>query len=78
MPRAVQYSRFGGVDVLEVNDVPAPRPGAGQVLVRVVAAGINPGEAKVREGLFAQLWPSAFPSGQGSDLAGTWPSSAPG
>ena len=70
MPRAVQYSRFGGVDVLEVNDVPAPRPGAGQVLVRVVAAGINPGEAKVREGLFAQLWPSTFPSGQGSDLAG--------
>ena len=70
MPQAVQYSRFGGVDVLEVNDVPAPRPGAGQVLVRVVAAGINPGEAKVREGLFAQLWPSTFPSGQGSDLAG--------
>lgn len=70
MPRAVQYSRFGGVDVLEVNDVPAPRPGAGQVLVRVVAAGINPGEAKVREGLFAQMWPSTFPSGQGSDLAG--------
>jgi NADPH:quinone reductase-like Zn-dependent oxidoreductase len=71
MPQAVQYNRFGGIDVLEVNDVPAPRPGADQVLVRVVAAGINPGEAKVREGMFAQMWPSTFPSGQGSDLAGT-------
>ncbi len=71
MPEAVQYRRYGGIDVLEVNDVPRPSPGPGQVLVEVVAAGINPGEAKIREGLFAEMWPSTFPSGQGSDLAGT-------
>ena len=42
----------------------------GAVLVRVKAAGINPGEASIRKGVFAERWPSTFPSGQGSDLAG--------
>ena len=70
MPHAVQYRKYGGVDVLEVNDVPRPAPGRGEVLVRVVATSINPGEAAIREGTFAQRWPSTFPSGQGSDLAG--------
>jgi len=50
--------------------VPAPMPGPGEVLVRVKAAGINPGEAKIREGLLHARWPATFPSGQGSDLAG--------
>jgi NADPH:quinone reductase-like Zn-dependent oxidoreductase len=40
------------------------------VLVRVKAAAINPGEAKIRSGALAALWPSTFPSGEGSDLAG--------
>lgn len=70
MPRAVQYDSYGGPDVLEVRDVPRPVPGPAQVLVEVRAAGINPGEAAIREGAFAQRWPSTFPSGQGSDLAG--------
>jgi hypothetical protein len=35
----------------------------------VKAAGINPGEAVIRTGAVAELFPSAFPSGQGSDLA---------
>jgi len=71
MPKAVQYRRFGGVDVLEVADVPRPSPGPGQALVAVRTTGINPGEARIRQGEFAQRWPSTFPSGQGSDLAGT-------
>lgn len=70
MPQAVRYSSYGGTDVLDVVDVPRPTPGPGQVLVRVRAAAINPGEAKVREGVYAERWPSTFPSGQGSDLAG--------
>jgi len=68
--KAVRFDQYGDVDVLTVADVPVPEPGAGQVLVRVRAAGINPGEAKIREGLLHARWPSTFPSGQGSDLAG--------
>ncbi len=56
--------------MLEVVDVPRPSPGPGQVLVEVKAAGINPGEAKIRDGLLDAMWPATFPSGQGSDLAG--------
>jgi NADPH:quinone reductase-like Zn-dependent oxidoreductase len=70
MGRAVRFNQYGGLDVLQVVEVDRPIPGSGQVLVRVKAAGINPGEASIRNGLFAQRWPSTFPSGQGSDLAG--------
>jgi NADPH:quinone reductase-like Zn-dependent oxidoreductase len=40
------------------------------VLVKVKAAGINPGEAMIRQGFLHDRWPATFPSGQGSDLAG--------
>ena len=70
MPQAVRFDEYGGVDVLRVTEVDRPVPGPGQVLVRVKAAGINPGEAKIRQGLLAQRWPTTFPSGEGSDLAG--------
>jgi NADPH:quinone reductase-like Zn-dependent oxidoreductase len=68
--RAVRFDHYGGVDVLEVRDVERPSPGAGQVLVRVKAAGINPGEASIREGRLHERFPATFPSGEGSDLAG--------
>jgi NADPH:quinone reductase-like Zn-dependent oxidoreductase len=68
--KAVRFDEYGTEDVLKVVDVPAPEAGSGQVLVRVKAAGINPGEAKIREGLLHAMWPATFPSGQGSDLAG--------
>src|ERR1700678_1305826 len=68
--KAVRFAEYGGVDVLDVMDVPRPVPGSGQVLVQVKAAGINPGESKIREGLLHERWPATFPSGQGSDLAG--------
>jgi NADPH:quinone reductase-like Zn-dependent oxidoreductase len=68
--KAVRFDAYGGVDVLNVVDVPLPAPGPGQVLVQVKAAGINPGEAKIRDGLLHERWPATFPSGQGSDLAG--------
>ena len=70
MPKAVRFERYGAVDVLEVVDVPRPVPRPGQVVVRVRAAGINPGEAAIRKGLLHERWPATFPSGQGSDLAG--------
>ncbi|WP_458691108.1 NADP-dependent oxidoreductase [Nocardia tengchongensis] len=70
MAKAVRYDRFGGIDVLRVEEVERPVPGAGQVLVRVEAVGINPSEAAIRTGAVADIFPSTFPSGQGSDLAG--------
>jgi NADPH:quinone reductase-like Zn-dependent oxidoreductase len=70
MPRAVRYDGFGGIDVLRVVEVRRPVPGSEQVLVRVKAAGINPSEAVIRTGAVSELFPSTFPSGQGSDLAG--------
>jgi NADPH:quinone reductase-like Zn-dependent oxidoreductase len=68
--RAVRFDHYGGVDVLELRDVERPTSGAGQVLVRVEAAGINPGEASIREGKLHERFPATFPSGEGSDLAG--------
>jgi NADPH:quinone reductase-like Zn-dependent oxidoreductase len=70
MSIAIRFDRYGPADVLKVVEVERPVPGPGQVLVRVKAAGINLGEAKIREGLFHERWPTTFPSGQGSDLAG--------
>jgi NADPH:quinone reductase-like Zn-dependent oxidoreductase len=70
MPKAVRYGEFGGIEVLRVEEVERPVPGDGQVLVRMKAAGINISEAVIRTGAVAQLFPSTFPSGQGSDLAG--------
>lgn len=70
MSRAVRFEQYGGIDVLNVVDVADPVPGPGQLLVRVKAAGINPGESKIRQGMLHERWPATFPSGQGSDLAG--------
>src|SRR5438270_888373 len=70
MSKAVRFDDYGGIEVLEVRDVPRPEPRPGQVLVAVRAAGINIGEAKIREGLLRELFPATFPSGEGSDLAG--------
>jgi len=76
--KAVMFDRYGGVDVLEVREVPVPVPGAGEVRVEVKAAGINPGEAMIRQGAFDEIFPATFPSGQGSDLAGVVTEVGPG
>jgi NADPH:quinone reductase-like Zn-dependent oxidoreductase len=68
--KAVRFHEYGGIDVLRVEEVERPVPGPGQVLVRVRAAGIQPGEAHIRTGALHERWPATFPSGQGSDLAG--------
>jgi NADPH:quinone reductase-like Zn-dependent oxidoreductase len=78
MPKAVRFDNYGGTDVLRIEDVPRPVPGDGQVLVQVKAAGINPGESKIREGMLHERWPATFPSGQGSDLAGVVAEAGPG
>jgi NADPH:quinone reductase-like Zn-dependent oxidoreductase len=76
--KAVRFDQYGGIEVLAVTDVPRPEPGPGQVLVKVTAAGINPGEAKIREGMLHDLFPATFPSGEGTDLAGIVEAGDPG
>src|SRR5918992_5523414 len=66
--RAMVTPQFGGADLFEERDVERPRPGAGEVLVRVVAAGTNPVDAKLRaNGSSAGL---EAPIILGADIAG--------
>ena len=70
MAKAVRFDKYGSVDVLYIADVEVPSAAAGEVVVQVKAAGINPGEASIREGYLDSMFPATFPSGEGSDLAG--------
>lgn len=67
--RAVRFDRFGGPEVLEVVPIPEPHPGAGEVRVRVVAAGLNPVDWKILSGA-GSSYPVTLPSGNGNDFAG--------
>ena len=66
--KAILVHEFGGPDVLRLEEVPTPRPGAGEVLVRVHAAGVNPYDTYMRAGTYAQKPP--LPYTPGSDGAG--------
>jgi len=68
--QAVRFERYGGIDELKVVEVDRPDASPGRVVVRVLAASINPGEASVRKGLLHERWPASFPEGEGSDFAG--------
>jgi NADPH:quinone reductase-like Zn-dependent oxidoreductase len=78
MSKAVQFDSYGGIDVLQVRDVPRPVPASSEVLVQVRAAGINPSEGVIRSGALHHLFPATFPSGQGSDFAGVVAELGPG
>ena len=67
--KAIQVHQFGGPEVLAIHEIPTPRPGAGEVLVRVRAAGVNPYDTYMRNGTYA-IKP-ALPYTPGSDAAGT-------
>ena len=80
--RAAMITRHGGLDAIEVRQVPVPRPGPGEVLVRVAAAGCNNTDLWTREGAYGSAedpdaragWrgrPLTFPRIQGADVAGT-------
>src|SRR5437899_3468247 len=68
--KAVRISNYGGPEVLNYEDAPRPQPQAGEVLVRVHAAGVNPIDWKVREGHMKDFWPHKFPLILGWDLSG--------
>jgi NADPH2:quinone reductase len=66
--KAIQVQQFGGPEVLEYRDVPTPKAGAGQILVHVRAAGVNPYDTYMRSGTYAIKPP--LPYIPGSDAAG--------
>ena len=68
--KAVRFNEYGGPEVLKILDVDKPTPHADEVLVKVKAAGINPGEAGIRGGFLHDRFPAHFPEGEGSDFAG--------
>ncbi|GAB2823235.1 NADP-dependent oxidoreductase [Lentzea nigeriaca] len=67
--KAITYTEFGGPEVLRLEDVPDPHAGPGQVRVKVVAAGVNPIDYKIRNGWMPQLAPT-FPVIPGIEAAG--------
>ncbi|MEU4502372.1 NADP-dependent oxidoreductase [Streptomyces sp. NPDC024089] len=68
--RAVEFAEYGGPEVLRVVERETPRPGPGQVLVEVRAAGVNPLDWQLRSGAVAEMMPVEFPSVPGGDVAG--------
>jgi NADPH:quinone reductase-like Zn-dependent oxidoreductase len=68
--RAMVYRSYGGPEKLELADLPRPVPGAGQVLVRVVAASVNPIDWKRAGGAMRPIVPVWFPAVPGYDIAG--------
>jgi NADPH:quinone reductase-like Zn-dependent oxidoreductase len=68
--RAVQVTRFGGPDVLRLAEVERPSPISTEVLVRVLAAGVNPVDCKTRRGEGVSTWVGPPPFVLGWDVAG--------
>ncbi len=69
--RAVQLESFGGPEVLDLREVPAPQAAAGQIRVRVTAAGLNPMDwFMISDAETAARFGLSLPSGFGTDYAG--------
>ena len=69
--KSAQIKRYGGSDVIEINQMtPTPTLVAGNVLVEIKGAGINPIDWKIREGYMQQMIPLQFPSTLGMDFSG--------
>ena len=66
--KAIRVKEFGEPEVLRLEEVPTPRPGPGEVLVRIHAIGVNPVETYIRAGTYARL--PALPYTPGNDCAG--------
>ena len=69
--RAVRFHEYGPATNLVVDEIERPAPGAGEVLVKVHAAGVNPIDWKLRSGILKDYMPLTLPHTGGFDLAGT-------
>ncbi len=66
--KAIRVREFGGPEVMKLEELPDPKPGAGQVVVRVHAVGVNPVDTYIRSGMYASK--PALPYTPGIDAAG--------
>src|SRR5438552_11770385 len=62
--KAIRVHEFGGPAVLKLEEIPDPKPGAGELLVRVRAAGVNPVDAYMHTGTYARKPPLPYTPGQ--------------
>ncbi len=69
--KAVVMHAYGGPEVLKLEDVPRPDPKDDEILIKVVAASINPVDVGIRKGYLAELVGNKFPLVPGMDAAGT-------
>ncbi len=76
--KAIVVHQYGGPDVLKYEDYPDPVAGAGEVLVRVAAASVNPIDYKRRAGFTKDFYPLTFPGLIGVDVSGTVVTVGPG
>ena len=68
--KAVMFDDYGGPEVLYLGEAPVPRPADGEVLMKVMAAAVNPADYKWRDGMFREMVPITFPHILGYDVAG--------
>jgi NADPH:quinone reductase-like Zn-dependent oxidoreductase len=68
--KAIVVHEYGGPEVLKYEEVPRPEPKDDQILIRVIAAGVNPVDAMIRSGMFAKYEKDVFPIIPGADIAG--------
>ncbi|WP_271219013.1 NADP-dependent oxidoreductase [Streptosporangium carneum] len=68
--RKVNFTEFGGPDVLHIIEVEEPHAGPGQVRIAVRAAGVNPVDWRIREGQILKAHPIRLPAGVGLDASG--------
>jgi NADPH:quinone reductase-like Zn-dependent oxidoreductase len=76
--RVIQIHQYGGPEQLKLEEKPRPEPQAGEALVRVHAAGVNPIDWKIRQGLMKDFQPVTFPYTPGIELAGVIGEVGPG
>ncbi len=69
--KAARIHEFGGTSVIRHEDMPRPRPAAGEVLIQVAATSFNPSEAALRQGMLQAFLPVELPYVLGWDVAGT-------
>lgn len=76
--RAIAIRQFGSADELELVSLPTPQPAEGEVLIRIVASGVNPVDWKIREGRLAGSFIHQFPLIPGWEAAGVISAVGPG